>query len=71
MNLHVQETEENFEVDQNSSEIDSDRSEIRETRTEPERRNQNQGGPGTGLHLQSNPFSLAGNFFHDFFQNLF
>ena len=61
MNLHVQEAEENFDVDQRSD-IESDRSEIRDNRTgsEPERR---ENSSGTGLpHLQPNPFSLAGKY---------
>ena len=61
MNLHVQEAEENFDVDQRSD-IESDRSEIRDNRTgsEPERR---ENSSGTGLpHLQPNPFTLAGKY---------
>ena len=61
MNLHVQEAEEIFDVDQRSD-IESDRSEIRDNRTgsEPERR---ENSSGTGLsHLQPNPFSLAGKY---------
>lgn len=59
MNLHVQEAEENFDVDQRSD-IESDRSEIRDNRTgsEPERRENSSGA--TLSHLQPNPFSLAG-----------
>ena len=58
MNLHVQEAEENFDVDQRSD-IESDRSEIRDrTGSEPERRENSSGA--TLSHLQPNPFSLAG-----------
>ena len=54
---NVQDPEENFDVDQHS---EISESEIREnTETENSHREQT----GTGLpHLQSNPFSLAGNY---------
>ena len=61
MNLNVQEAEENFDVDQRSD-IESDRSEIRDNRTgsEPERRENSSGAALS--HLQPNPFSLAGKY---------